>query len=98
MKKSNAVSINERDKRLIKEGHQDSATSKFRPWIRIYQELNSLKAFAITNEMALENILKELDEKFFMSSHDKQLKVQGPTNLLAANIKEIFDQTTLKDT
>ena len=58
---------------MIKEGNVDSITGKFRPWIQLYQELKSLKAFAVTNEMALEDILKELDHKFFLSGKEKKL-------------------------
>lgn len=43
----------------------DQATSIRRPFIKLYQELKWLNAFAIINEVAVQEVLKDLDSVYF---------------------------------
>ena len=66
--------------------HKDGAISLYRPWIRIYQEMKWLNAFAITNDLALQKVLKAFNSTVF---------IEGGSNLLAKNIKSIFEATEM---
>ena len=45
--------LRQTDLKIIQTGEVDQATSKFRPWIKFYQEFKWLNSFAMTNECAL---------------------------------------------
>lgn len=62
----------------------DKATSKFRAWVKLYQEFKWLNSFAMTNECAFQTAMKIMKDKIFIVNSD---------NLLTENFQTIFDKT-----
>lgn len=59
-------SLTKSDAKLLKQGQLDQATSKFRPWIKLYHELKWLNSFALTNDVAMQNALKIFQQNVFL--------------------------------
>ena len=59
--------LNNLAKEMFRRKHQkNEATSNFRPWIRLYQQVKWLNGFAITNDVALQNMVKDFSKELFI--------------------------------
>lgn len=80
-------STNSRNKRTNFIGDFEQAIDMRRPFKKIYKEFKWLNAFAIINYVAMQEILKDFENLFFMSPQCQVLK---------ANLECIVNNTDIK--